>query len=563
MHGWTLKAASLIIAWSTYAFAYLALHPWLDFTTLKLVLIPVALSGWIAGPIAGMLAGTLALPVDQLLLELLLPGTLATAPAVTPETVSAAVLALATGGVAGYLHHTRSKLASYPLVTQRANHDALTGLLNRPSFEARVTKLIEEAKDIGGALALLFVDLDRFKFVNDTFGHEVGDEVLKRVARLLKETVRQNDVVARLGGDEFVLAVRGLKDKHSAGTIAAKIIRQLSSPFYVQSKTISIGASIGISLCPEDGSDIRTLTKNADNAMYRVKGGGKNWYAFSNQELRENESWRLRLERHLRSALENNELSVVYQPIVDLQSAEIVGYEALIRWSNPQVGHVSPRDFIPLAEEVGLILPINRWVLREACRQTLSWRNAGYRDIRVAVNISAQLFMQPDFPNQVQKALTDFYLPAEALELEITESVLLRDPQQAIDTLGALLEIGVQTSLDDFGTGYSSLAYLQQLPISKIKLDRSFVSDVMALGKSANSSAMITEAICALAEKLQMPVVAEGIETAKQKQFLRKLDCPFGQGFLFYRPMTPRQIERLLARAEPHKPARTRQQVEA
>ena len=555
MHGWTLKAASLIIAWSTYAFAYLALHPWLDFTTLKLVLIPVALSGWIAGPIAGMLAGTLALPVDQLLLELLLPGTLATAPAVTPETVSAAVLALATGGVAGYLHHTRSKLASYPLVTQRANHDALTGLLNRPSFEARVTKLIEEAKDIGGALALLFVDLDRFKFVNDTFGHVVGDQLLIAIARVLMGHVREDDLVARQGGDEFVVALAGVRDAESAAAIASKLVQLLGAPFKIEGKLLTVSASIGVSLYPRDGEDVQAIIQSADAAMYAVKTGGKNAYHFSSADQRSRQARRLEIERQLRLALHEQEFEVAYQPQLELATGRLCGFEALMRWHNAELGTVSPSEFIPIAEDAGMIVPIGHWLLREACRQAREWAELA-PNLTMAINVSPLQFRQPDFLDQVETAIRDARVDPGCIELEVTESILIDQFELAVSTLRRLDRMGVRSALDDFGTGYSSLAYLQKLPIRSLKIDRSFVRELV-LGPSGvvGDALPIVEAIAAMGVKLGKTVVAEGVETEAQARYLHRIGVGVAQGFHYAKPMNAERATALLQRLAKLPPA--------
>ena len=546
MQKWALRSTIVLVTWGAYVLLVFVFQPRSGEGITDLALVAVAISAWCGGLVVGVVVGLLSLPFNHLLLALASPEAFAVGFAASPESVRSMTFGVAAGGLAGYLKELRAQVSIYKQASQRAEHDALTGLLNRATFEARASDLLNESQEYGGLLALLLVDLDRFKFVNDTFGHEVGDELLKHVARVLKGNVRQNDLVARIGGDEFVLALRGLDKPQAAASIAAKLIRQLSSPVSIQGKMVSVGASIGISMAPADGGDLKALMKSADSAMYQIKASGKNWYAFSTHEMRDSESRRLRIERHLRWALENGELDLFYQPIVDLQSDSVVALEGLVRWNNAQLGAISPKEFIPLAEEVGLILPINRWVLREVCFQNAAWRRAGFPPVSVAVNVSTQYFVQPSFVREVSKILHDNGLPPEALELEITESVLVRDPDCAIRTLRELQRIGVQTSLDDFGTGYSSLAYLQQLPISKLKLDQSFVNGLTGSAVTASgSSALIAEAICSLAHKLQKPVIAEGVETRLQQRFLQKIDCDFGQGFLFAKPMRREDIERL------------------
>ncbi|MHC4832128.1 MAG: putative bifunctional diguanylate cyclase/phosphodiesterase, partial [Planctomycetota bacterium] len=425
-------------------------------------------------------------------------------------------------------------------------------LLNRTALERQLEGIVANAKESGSTFALLFVDLDRFKFVNDTFGHKVGDELLKEVASILRTSLRENDLVARLGGDEFIVALLGLNNPAVAETIARKLVKTLSTPLEIMGKVVSVSASIGIATYPKDGEDVESLTKNADSAMYQVKEAGKNSFNFSTSEMQMRQSRRLEIEQELRWALEQNQLQLLYQPQIALKTNTLVGFEALLRWHHPEMGQVSPEEFIPIAEDAGLILPIGQWLLREACHQAVSWNRLGLRPVRMAVNVSTLQFQQPDFLNMVGQALKDTGMPPEQLEIEITETVLMKEYDLARLSLKKLARVGINTALDDFGTGYSSLAYLQRLPISTLKIDRSFVSG-LALSPSGyvGSTVPIVEAICALAIKLGKTVVAEGVETEAQKTFLTKIGCAHAQGYLFSKPVQPYEAEQMLASIKP------------
>ncbi len=452
------------------------------------------------------------------------------------------------GIVFGYLNRLSSQLRVHRKAFTQAQYDALTGLLNRTAFERRLADSIDDAQQAGSHLAVLFVDLDRFKFVNDTFGHEMGDELLKEVAGALKENVRQNDIVARLGGDEFIMALQGMRDRSAASVIARKLVAILSSPFEIRGKVLHVSASIGIAMFPKDGEDVASLTKNADSAMYQVKEAGKNSFNFSNVEMRTKQSRQLQLERAMRWALQENELELRYQPQIELASNTLVGFETLMRWNNRELGFIPPDEFIPIAEDAGLIVPIGHWLLREACHQAVAWQRAGYRPVKISVNVSTLQFRQPEFLQTVAGAIDDSGLNPELLEIEITESVLMKDYERAGQTLKRLARIGVNAALDDFGTGYSSLAYLQKLPISTLKIDRSFVSALLVTPSGyAGSTVPIVEAICAMARKLGKTVIAEGIENEAQRQYLVNIGCTQGQGFLLSKPIQPREAGELLA----------------
>jgi diguanylate cyclase (GGDEF)-like protein len=462
------------------------------------------------------------------------------------------------GFTIGHVARLHQQVRSLRHASARAQYDALTGLYNRQAFERR---LEEWTADTGGGIfALLFVDLDRFKYVNDTFGHGVGDKLLRLVAKALRDGVRDGDLVARLGGDEFVLALRGLRDRDAAASVADKLVRRLASPFVVQGRALTVSASIGIALYPRDGDDVASLTKSADAAMYIVKARGKNSYGFSSVEMRTQRSRRLAIERGLRSAQENDELELVYQPQVDLADGRLVGFEALLRWHSRELGLVSPTEFIPIAEEAGMIVPIGRWLLHEACSRVRAWHGAGHTDTKVSVNVSAVQFRQPEFLAHVKEALEASGIDPRLLEIEITESVLIEELKVAAHTLRRLDRMGVRTALDDFGTGYSSLAYLQRLPIGALKIDRSFVSSLsMTPTGQVGSAVPIIEAIAAMGKNLGKIVVAEGVETEAQASYLARIGVDRAQGYLYSKPLSATRAAKLLgpsARDEERVPAR-------
>lgn len=421
-----------------------------------------------------------------------------------------------------------------------AHYDALTGLPNRLLFEDRLTQALVQARRSDQLVALLFLDLDRFKIINDTFGHAVGDLLLKAVANRLSESVRESDTVARMGGDEFTLIFSGLHEPQDAGHIAHLILEVMAKPFILEGHEVHVSTSIGITLYPLDNngvdgekSAVEVLLKNADTAMYKAKDQGKNNYQFFTSEMNVATLERLLLENDLRKGLENNEFILHYQPRIHCADGSVSGMEALIRWRHATLGLVSPAKFIPLAEETGLIVPIGIWVLRTACAQTKTWIDAGMRPLRVAINLSARQFKHADLIESIQTVLEETGLSPEYLEVELTESLAMEDVKQTIVTLSALNALGVSIAIDDFGTGYSSLSYLKRFPIDFLKIDRSFVHDI----GSSGDSAVIAKTIIAMAHNLQLEVVGEGVETAEQLDFLRRHECEEVQGYFFSRPL--------------------------
>ncbi len=420
-----------------------------------------------------------------------------------------------------------------------AHHDPLTGLPNRLLLDDRLQHAITRSGRHSDRVAVLFLDLDRFKIVNDTLGHPIGDRLLRQVARRLQGCLRDSDTVARLGGDEFIVLIEEFVRVEEVDVVAEKIQKAMVEPFTIDDHELYLGASIGISLFPEDGEDVATLIKNADAAMYKAKDAGRNTFHFYTEELTLEAERRLHMEAGLRGALEHSEMELYYQPKVDLVSGRLLGAEALIRWNHPELGLVPPDEFIPLAEESGAILDIGAWVLAEATAQLRRWRDSGVELEQIAVNISSLQIQRGDLIGQVREALERNALAADSLELEITESVLMSHPEQAASILDQLRALGVELAVDDFGTGYSSLSYLKRFPISCLKIDKSFVRDIPG---DANDTA-ITKAVIALAHSLQLKVVAEGVENDEQRQLLIGEGCQLAQGYHFSRPLQADDFE--------------------
>jgi diguanylate cyclase (GGDEF)-like protein/PAS domain S-box-containing protein len=420
--------------------------------------------------------------------------------------------------------------------------DTLTGLPNRILLQDRLSGALIRAEREGCLVGILFLDLDRFKPINDTLGHAVGDRLLKSVADRLRECVRKSDTVARLGGDEFVLVLTSVQRELDTTLVAQEILRRLAQPFAVGDRDIYSSASIGIAIYPLDGRDADTLLKNADMAMYAAKDQGRNTYQFYTDEMNRRALERLGLETSLRRALQSGELFLQYQPQVDLARNKITGVEALLRWRHPEQGLIPPGRFIPVAEETGLILPVGEWALRAACIQGRAWQDAGLPPLRIAVNLSGQQFKQPGFVDLVQRTLDETGMSPELLELELSESMFAEGGDETLQRLRALKGMGVHVAIDDFGTGYASLSYLRKCPIDRVKIAQTFLRDI-----SANpDDAAIVETILAIARSLALEVIAEGVETAEQFAFLGSRQCDDMQGYYFAVPLLPQDVERLL-----------------
>jgi diguanylate cyclase (GGDEF)-like protein/PAS domain S-box-containing protein len=423
-----------------------------------------------------------------------------------------------------------------------AHHDPLTNLPNRLLLHARMEQALAKARRSNSLMAVMFLDLDYFKQINDTMGHPIGDQLLQEVAVRLRNCVREVDTVSRLGGDEFTILLEELHEARAVGAVAQKIITELGERYLIGEHEVFVTCSIGISLFPGDGDDITTLFKNADTALYRAKEQGRNNYQYYTLELTIRAMERMAMESNLRHALERNELVLYYQPQVDLFSGRIIGMEALVRWQHPEMGLIAPASFIPLAEELGLIIPIGEWVLLTACRRLKAWQDAGIDIVRMAVNISSRQFNQPDLVEVVTAILEETGIAPHCLELELTERILMEDAERAIDVLNRLKALGVQFSIDDFGAGYSSLSYLKQFPIDRIKIDQSFVNNVTSVPEDA----AVTQAVISLSHSMNIKAVAEGVETIEQHEFLRSLLCDELQGFYFSHPLPEEEIGALL-----------------
>ena len=431
-------------------------------------------------------------------------------------------------------------------VAYQANYDALTGLPNPNLLHERLVKALDQAARNRRRVAVAFLDLDHFKTINDTLSHRVGDQLLQLVAYRIQNSLRDYDTVARMSGDEFTVILSNVKSREDAGHIAGKLLSTIAEPFLLDGRELFVTTSIGLAVSGDDGDDAETLLRNADLAMYRAKELGRNTFEFFGQLSGEKVAERFALENDLRRALQRKELALHFQPQIDSVTGQVHCMEALLRWFHPERGLVPPNTFIPIAEEAGLIIPIGEWVLEEACRQAESWRTDRGWMLRVAVNLSPRQFHQKDFPEVIARILEKTGLPPEYLELEITESNAMQNPEMAIKTLAELKSMGLRIAIDDFGTGYSSLSYLRRFPIDALKIDQSFVRDI----ESNENDAAIVSAVIAMAHKLRLIVIAEGVETEPQSVFLREQQCEQMQGFLFSRPKPIEDLDEFMRQFE-------------
>ena len=424
-----------------------------------------------------------------------------------------------------------------------AHHDALTGLPNRVLFVDRLEQALHDAHRRGRIVGVAFVDLDRFKIVNDSLGHAAGDDVLKQVGVRLSALVRAGDTVARLSGDEFTLVLADMASAEDAARLGQKILDGFGAPFLLAGREFYFTTSVGIALYPADGADAEALLRNADMAMYRAKEAGRNSYHFYAAEMTTRAASNLALQNALRQALQFDELLLHYQPVIELASGRVISAEALLRWQHPEQGLVLPDAFVPLAEETGQIAPVGNWVLEKACARCRAWELAGLAPMRIAVNLSARQFVEKNLAVSILRALEEAGLAPERLELEITESVFMQDTENTHAVLRGLRDAGIHLTLDDFGTGYSSLSYLKRFPVDHLKIDRSFVRDIPG---NADDTAIVM-AIIAMAHRLHIHTIAEGVETREQLQFLREEGCDFVQGYYYSRPLAEERFLRFLA----------------
>ena len=452
-------------------------------------------------------------------------------------------------GVAGIARDVTDRKRMEEEIRHMAQHDALTGLPNRRLFIDILQVELAQARRHRTKLAILFLDLDHFKEINDTLGHEAGDDLLKEVSERFRGTTRESDTVARIGGDEFNMILADIGRIEDVSDIAVKIVDSLRKPIVINRHELHVTTSIGISMYPDDSDDSETLLRYADIAMYHAKESGRNAFRFYSPSINVKTIERMRLAGWLRQTILRGELSVLYQPQIDIKSKKISYVEALVRWNHPERGLLEPRDFIPLAEETGFITSIDEWVLGTVCSQAAAWKKAGVNSFCVAVNLSARQFQSPDLVQMIAAVLTKTGLPPGCLDLEVTESTAMSDVEQSASQLRELREMGVHISIDDFGTGYSSLNYLKKLPIERLKIDRSFIQDMV---KDSDDRAIIG-AVTSMAHKMGIKTVAEGVETEEQLAFLRDSDCDEAQGFLFSRPVSAEQFRELVEAGSEHK----------
>jgi diguanylate cyclase (GGDEF)-like protein/PAS domain S-box-containing protein len=446
-------------------------------------------------------------------------------------------------GFASIARDIGEKKRTQELIAYQAFHDPLTGLPNRALLLERLNLCLGKARRGGKPLAVLYLDLDRFKIVNDGVGHFAGDDVFKEVARRLTACVRDADTVARIGGDEFVVLLTEIARAEDAETVARKLLASVAEPIFVGDRRFDISTSIGVSVFPEDGGDGETLLRSADNAMYRAKERGRNNYQLSTPELSEEAMKRREVQAGLRRALERKELILHYQPVLSLSTGRIIEFEALVRWQHPERGLIMPGAFIDVAEKAGMMVPLGQWVLKTAANQVKTWQERGFPNMRVAVNVSPSQFHERNLAVSVQEALVENAIRPETLEIEITEGVAMEDAEVTVANLLALRDLNVGISIDDFGTGYSSLSYLKRFPVTTLKIDRSFVSDVV----TNQADAGIVRAVVAMAHGLKLHVIAEGVETKEQFSYLRDNGCDALQGYWFARPQPVEAVDALLA----------------
>lgn len=536
----------VVFLWLAYALSFSYLYPDLGEMTTLLAIIPVMFSaslwkrqGGIAAAIFGaMLSGGLLFYAEGESFDFLKTS--------LQDRLVDLGLYLMSGLLVGWVAHLNYELRKFKTETKKAQYDPLTKLLNRASFSARLESIINKSAQRRLKVGILFVDLDKFKYVNDTYGHDVGDELLKQVAKILRSSIRQGDVIGRLGGDEFLIAITDLKSPKAAELVADKIVKALNTPFKIMSKDVNISGSVGISIFPDDGNDVEDLIKSADASMYSVKNSGKNSYELKTHIIREKEERQNRFEKLLQYGFDNNEFELYYQPQVQYGSNKLRGFEVLLRWKNTELGVVTPDEILPVANKVGLLLPLDRWVLREASYQLASWFRKGYKPVKIAMNISEIQFQHFDFVKNIASAIEDFDLNPDWVELEITETVLLRDLDKSKEVLTELSELGIGLVLDNFGRGFLPVEALQKMPLAILKIDRNLVERISPMEGNKDDGYKLVEALVDLGHKFDKKIMISGIETKYQHGIAERLKCEFGQGYLYSKPVEAKKAQAFL-----------------
>ena len=540
------RCVLVLASWTVYILFFARAHAVMGEGVAAFSLLLALMVSWLFGLRAGVVAGLITLPVNLWLLnEVRMPSPLV---AQVIHALPGSVVNICVAALLGYLHELRQTLQRQQRqLSYQASHDTLTHLPNRALFEDRLRQALTQDTLQVAHFAVLFLDLDGFKHVNDSLGHGVGDELLVAVAGHLQGALRYGDTIARVGGDEFTVIARHLRTPQDAGLVAQKLLAALTLPVEVQGHSLNINVSIGISVFPQDGTDVITLQKHADMAMYKAKRAGKNGARFFVPEMNAQANERFQLEFRLRAALHAQALTLHYQPQFD-EAGRVVGFEALTRWTDPELGIVPPDRFIPVAEDSGLMVPLGRWVIHQACRQLAAWHAAGHCSLRMAFNVSPEQFTHDDFVSEVGAALQHFGLKGADLELELTERLVVRDFESTVQRMRALRALGVGIAIDDFGSGHSALRYLLRLPVSTLKVDRVFVQDLDTGDETESQNARrVVGAVVALAHALGLDVVAEGVETPAQLHTVHDLGCQRIQGFLLGRPLPPSEADAVLA----------------
>jgi len=536
----------VIFMWLAYTFGFSYIFKDLGEKTTLLAIIPVMFSASLWKRSGGIVAAIFAAFLSAGLLFYAYGESFVFLKMHTQDRLIDFGLYLMVGLLVGWVAFLNYELEKFKTKTKRAQYDPLTKLLNRSSFSSRLKDIITKSIAKKAKFGVLFVDLDKFKYVNDTYGHDVGDELLKQVANILRSSVRQGDVVGRLGGDEFLIAITDLKSPKAAELVADKIVRALNSPFKIMSKEINISGSVGISMFPDDGKNVEELIKSADASMYSVKNSGKNSYELKNHEIRAKEERKDRFEKLLRFGFDNNEIELYYQPQIQYSDKKLRGFEVLLRWKNAELGIVTPDEILPVANATGLLLPLDRWVLREASYQLASWFRKGYKPVKIAMNVSEIQFQHSDFVSNIASAIEDFDLNPDWLELEITETVLLRDLRKSKEVLTELSELGIGLVLDNFGNGFLPIEALQKMPLSILKIDRSLIKGIAPGQKDMEDKYKLVEVLGDLGHKFGKQIMISGIETKYQHNLAEKLGFEMGQGYLYSRPLDAKRAQAYL-----------------